>query len=204
MPSQPNLNPNNKQAQQVHSGENPYPAYAMEIQEINLQSGRVLPDNHTPSPPEEFEEEKEESVPQVNRPPFPERLIHPSQHTPEEVELLGELKKLCVKIPLLQDIKYVPIYNKIFKEKCFKKPRKRKRDTPTINVVGQLSDLMLGRVLFPKYLDRGSPVVDVHIDGIIVPNTLIDLGAAINVIMTQETMLKLNLQGVLRKDTTML
>ena len=40
----------------------------------------------------------------------------------------------------------------------------------------------------------------VHIDGGIVPNTLIDLGAAINV-MTKETMLKLNLQGTLRKTT---
>ena len=36
-----------------------------------------------------------------------------------------------------------------------------------------------------------------------VPHTLIDLGAAINV-MTKDTMLKLNLQGSLRKTTTML
>ena len=42
-----------------------------------------------------------------------------------------------------------------------------------------------------------------HIDGVIVPNTLIDLGAAIN-IMTKETMLKLDLQGTLRKTTTFL
>ena len=48
-----------------------------------------------------------------------------------------------------------------------------------------------------------SPIVDVHIDGVICPNTLIDLGAAIN-IMTKETMLKLNLQGTLRKTTKFL
>ena len=42
-----------------------------------------------------------------------------------------------------------------------------------------------------------------HIDGVIVPNTLIYLGDAIN-IMTKETMLKLNLQGTLRKTTTVL
>jgi len=35
--------------------------------------------------------------------------------------------------------------------------------------------------------------VDVNIEGIMVPNSLIDLGAAINVI-TSETILKLNLQ----------
>ena len=51
---------------------------------------------------------------------------------------------------------------------------------------------MLGRDIFPKYLDPGSIVVDVHIDGVIVPNNLISIGAAINV-MTKENMLKLNL-----------
>jgi len=43
----------------------------------------------------------------------------------------------------------------------------------------------------------------VHINNIIVPHTLIDLGAAINVI-TKDTMLNLNLQGSLRKTTTVL
>jgi len=46
-------------------------------------------------------------------------------------------------------------------------------------------------------------MVDVRIDGIIVPHTLIDLGASINV-MTKDTMLKLNLQESLRKTTTVL
>ena len=58
-------------------------------------------------------------------------------------------------------------------------------------------------MIFPKYLDPGSPVVDVHIDGVIVLNTLIDLGVSINV-MNRETMLKINLQGNLRKTTTVL
>jgi len=62
---------------------------------------------------------------------------------------------------------------------------------------------MLGRSICQKYLDLGSPVVDVHIDGINSPHTLIDLGVAINVV-TKETMLKKNLQGSLRKTTTVL
>ena len=74
---------------------------------------------------------------------------------------------------------------------------------PTINVVGQLSNLMLGRVIFSKYLDPGSIVVDVHIDGVIVPHTLIDIGVAINVI-NKKTMLKLNPQGDLINTTTVL
>ena len=62
---------------------------------------------------------------------------------------------------------------------------------------------MSGQVICPKYLDPRSPVVDVHTYGTIVPHILIDLGAAINV-MTKETMLKLNLQGSLRKTTIVL
>eukprot|EP00253_Pinus_taeda_P032953 PITA_32953 len=200
MPAQPNSNPNNRQAQQVYTGETTCPTYVVEIQEINLRSRKVLPERQPP--PLEEEEEKQESEPQAI-PPFPERLTVTTQPNPEETELLGELKQLCVKIPLLQAIKDVPIYNKLIKEKCFRHPGRRKRDTSTINVIGQLFDLMLGQVICPNYLDPGNPVVDVHINGTIIPHILIDLGAAINV-MTRDTMLKLNLQSSLRKTSTIL
>ena len=49
---------------------------------------------------------------------------------------------------------------------------------------------MLRQVIYPKYLDHEIPVVNVHINGTVVPHTLIDLRAAINV-MTKDTMLKL-------------
>lgn len=62
---------------------------------------------------------------------------------------------------------------------------------------------MLGQVIYPKYLGPGSPLVYVHINGTIVPHTLIDLGASINV-MIKDTMLKINLQGSLRKTTKVL
>lgn len=84
----------------------------------------------------------------------------------------------------------------------FQNTWEKKNRYPTIHFVGQFFDLMLGRVS-PKYLDNGSPVVFVHIDGIMVPNTMIDLGAVINV-MTRETILNLNLQGGLRKTTIIL
>ena len=125
-------------------------------------------------------------MPRFNPPPFPERLTHPVQPTPKETELLGELKCLCANIPLLQAIKDVPLYNKLIKEKCFRNRGRRKRDAPTINVIGQLFDLMLGKITCPKYLGPGSPVVDVHINGTIVPHTLINLGAVIKV-MTKDT-----------------
>eukprot|EP00253_Pinus_taeda_P033167 PITA_33167 len=62
---------------------------------------------------------------------------------------------------------------------------------------------MLGQVTYPKYLEPESPVVVVHINGTIVPHTLINLGAAINV-MTKDTMHKLNVQGSLRKTIIVL
>lgn len=62
---------------------------------------------------------------------------------------------------------------------------------------------MLGRVICPKYLDPGSPLVDVHINGTIIPHTLNDLGVAIN-LMTKDTMLKLILQSSLRMTSTVL
>jgi len=110
---------------------------------------------------------------------------------------------LCVKIPLLQVIKDVPIYNKLIKEKCYRHPGRRKKDASTINVIGQLSDLVLGKVIYPNYLDPVSPVVDVCINDTIIPHTLIDLEAAINV-MTRDTMLKLNLQSSLTKTLIVL
>lgn len=172
----------------------------MEIQEINLRSGKTLLDRQPP--PIEDEDEKQESEPKAI-PPFLERLTVTTQPNPEETELLGELKQLCVKIPLLQAIKDVLIYNKLIKEKCLRHPGRRKSDVSTINIIGQLSNLKLGQVIYPKYLDPGIPIVDVHINGSIIPHTLIDLGAAINV-MTGVTMLKLNLQSSLRKTLTFL
>jgi len=58
---------------------------------------------------------------------------------------------------------------------------------------------MFGQAICPKYLDPGSPVVDVHINGTMIPHTLIDFGATINV-MTKDSFH----QGSLRKTMTVL
>jgi hypothetical protein len=79
----------------------------------------------------------------------------------------------------------------------------KKKDTPTINFIGQLSNLILGKLIVPKYLDLGIPLVNVHINKTFIHNTLIDLGASISV-MTKYTILKLNLQGFLRDTPTIL
>jgi hypothetical protein len=61
--------------------------------------------------------------------------------------------------------------------------------------MGKLSDLMMGGVLTAKYSDPGSPVINVQINNTLISNTLIDLGATIN-IMTHETMQALGLTGL--------
>jgi hypothetical protein len=99
---------------------------------------------------------QEQPIPQ-QVPPYPERIDTKKTYTSSKNDLLGELKNLCVKIPLLQAIKNVPIYNKFIKEECLKKPGRKKKDSPIVNVIGQLANLMLGRVFVPKYLDPGKP-----------------------------------------------
>jgi hypothetical protein len=90
-----------------------------------------------------------------------------------------------------------PFLIDLSKRSASRNHEEKRKDTPTINVIGQLVDLMLAKIILPKYLDRGIPLVNVHINKSLIQNTLIDLGAAINV-MTRDTMLRLNLQGFLR------
>jgi len=59
--------------------------------------------------------------------------------------------------------------------------RKKEEGYPSINVIEKLVDIMLGNVIIRKYLYIGSPLIDVPINNIVVPNTLIYLGVSINV-----------------------
>jgi hypothetical protein len=110
---------------------------------------------------------------------------------------------LCIKIPLLQALKDVPIFNKYAKEQCITRLGRRRKYSPTLNVIGQLADLMLGNLILPKYLNLGSPLVNVHIKNTLFQNTIIDMGVAINV-MTKYTMLRLKLQILLRDTSIVL
>lgn len=61
---------------------------------------------------------------------------------------------------------------------------------------------MLGNVVIPKYIDPGSPVVQINVNGQVVKNVLIDLGAAINV-MTKHTMDSLNISNIRSTPTVL-
>ena len=124
-------------------------------------------------------------------PPFPE-ILQIDKGVEKQIllpdyDFLDELKNVCIKIPLLQAIKEIPILAKTIKELSLKRPGRKPRDTRRIHLVGEIADIMMGKITMQKYVDPGSPIVKTHINGVEIPNTLIDLGAAIN-IMSRQTM----------------
>ena len=81
-----------------------------------------------------------------------------------------------------------------------RKTGKRIKEIKKIQLAGKIADNMMGKIAIPKYLDPGSPVVKIHINGIEIQNTLIDLGAAIN-IRSRKIVEKLKLPNLLFTST---
>ena len=103
-----------------------------------------------------------ESLPSSSKqPPFPERLVVERSEPISETSLASELQNLFIKIPLLQAIKEIPIFTKIIKEICLKKPKRNKLEPQTIQFVGRATKLMTGCVSMENYTDLVNPVVSV-------------------------------------------
>lgn len=102
---------------------------------------------------------------------------------------------MYVKIPLLQAIKDIPIYTKAIKELCLKKPSKKRFNPQTTHVISNLAGLMSNAISMEKYVDPGIPRLTKIIKKNSIPNTVIDLGVAINV-MTMDTMKILQLTNL--------
>jgi hypothetical protein len=110
--------------------------------------------------------------------------------------LLGELQNLHVNIALLQVIRDVPIYAKTIRDLCIKRPRRKPKDPLIVHVVGDLSELMLGKTPPIKYGNPGNPAVIVKIGHTSIPHVLVDLGTAINIMPIETTqLLQLRTQG---------
>ena len=77
--------------------------------------------------------------------------------------LLGKLKNIYVRIPLLQALHDVPIYAKTIRDLVVKKLGRKPKYPPTVHVVGQLSELIMGKVPLDKYSDPGNPTIIVCI-----------------------------------------
>ena len=89
-------------------------------------------------------------IPQT--PPFPERLVKEKNSISlPEFDVLYELTNVCVKIPLLQAIKDIPIYTKEIKELCLNKTGRQKKDPQTIHVIGNLAGLMSNTIFVQEF-----------------------------------------------------
>ena len=97
--------------------------------------------------------------------PFPKRLIIPRPIQHPNFDILGELKNLYIKIPILQAIQDITIYARTIKELCIKKPRRKITNNSKVQVVGTLSNLLSGKETPVKYEDPGNPIVTVQIYG---------------------------------------
>jgi hypothetical protein len=94
---------------------------------------------------------------------------------------------------LIQDIKEITIYANIVRDLCIKNLRRKRKEPPIVQVVGQLSKFIAE--IPSKYNDRGNPVVTIEINGVSFPNTLIDLGETIYG-MSVDTMKTLQLNHI--------
>ena len=117
-------------------------------------------------------------------PPFPARQVIEKPIVHSKYDILNELRHICIKIPLLQAIKDIPIYSKVIKELCIKHPWKKQKDPLTIHVIGEMSEYTTDQSQIAKYMNPGALVVTVVINNTAIGNTLIDLGSAINIMTT--------------------
>ena len=131
-----------------------------------------------------------------------ERLIIDKDVPQLDFNFLGELQNLYVQIPLLQARKEIPIYAKTVKDMFLKKPGRKSKDLETVKGGGKLSALILGKTSPSKNDDLENLKIIVQMGEIVIPNTLVDLGVAIN-IMTKEIVEKLGIIG-LRPTSTVL
>jgi hypothetical protein len=146
LPAQPIPNPNNGRPGQPTQvvGLATYPTYSissLDCNDIHLRSRKTLTKDqphisieylNEEVPNEESEQKQSQepskaqnSHPELQDPPYPERLNQEKPFTQPEFDFLGELKNVCVKIPLFQAIKDVPIYSKVVRELCLRKPGRK-------------------------------------------------------------------------------
>ena len=106
----------------------------------------------------------------MQNPPYAERLAIEKPILPEN-DLEVQLRNLCVKIPLLQAIKDIPILAKTIKELCLKKPGRKRKQPTKIQVVGKLAKLITNKPRLLEYGNLGNPIVIAYIKQTLVPNT---------------------------------
>ena len=96
---------------------------------------------------------------------------------------------------MLQAIRDIPILAKTIRDLCIKKPGRERKQPSTIQVGGKTTTPILDQFQIGKYANPGNPIVTAYINNIPIPNTLIDQGASIK-IMIINTMKELQLSDL--------
>jgi hypothetical protein len=212
---QPNPNPNNKVVHNMYIHNVPALSITpMPCDEIKLRSRRIVEpiiedapfsesDKESGEKPSSDIEDIDEPIIELEEPPLPERLEITKTVELPSFNLLEELQNLHVKIPLLQAIRDVPIYGNTMRDLFIKNHGRKPRDPLIVQVVGELSELMLGKTPPIKYGDLGNPIVTVKIGQTFILDVLVDLQAAIN-IMPIETIQLLQIIKQVRPTPTIL
>ena len=78
----------------------------------------------------------------------------------------------------------MPKLNKMIKELCIRKGQRKKKVYPSsIQVEGKVAYLISRNLIHSKYGDPGNLVITILIGTTKIPNVLVDLGVAINVMI---------------------
>nr|XP_027094989.1 uncharacterized protein LOC113715038 [Coffea arabica] len=188
LPSQPELNLKNVSAMTLRSGkeiQGPEPMIPKDKDEEKIENELEREDSNgadlkaLPDPV---------ITVKTNPPPFPCRLKK-SKKQDMEKEILEVFRKVEINIPLLDAIKQVPKYAKFLRDLCVN--RRRLRGDERV-IVGENVSAVLQRKLPPKCGDPGRFTVPCKIGNTLIRNTLLDLGASINV-MPKSMYVSLNL-----------
>jgi hypothetical protein len=199
LPVQPNPNPNNKVVQYIDIYNQPtLSLLPAQCNDIHIRSGRIVeptiadvtsPDKEATEEHDAPEKVQSSSNNAAETTPFPERLALTKTPEPPAFNILGELHNLYVKIPLLQALRDKPICARTMRDICVKKPGRKTKDPLTVHVMGDLSALMSGKTPPVKYGDPGHPTITVQVGKTIIPRVLVDLGATINIGVTEKEFL---------------
>ncbi|XP_026437515.1 uncharacterized protein LOC113335714 [Papaver somniferum] len=130
--------------------------------------------------PESAKSPSEEDIPErvyIPPAPFPQRLFKKKPST--DAEILDIFKQVKINLPLLDAIKHVPVMAKFLKEMCTVK-----RDASVhkkVFLTQQVSSIISQRYLV-KFKDPGCPTVTCVIGIQKIENSLLDLGASVNLL----------------------
>jgi hypothetical protein len=99
------------------------------------ENTQTTPAEEETSPPIPITSQSVRVPQQVNLPPYPEILLVKKPDPPLYRDIEDKLRNVCIKIPLLQSIKDIPIYAKMIRDLCIKKPGRKKKEPPLVQVV---------------------------------------------------------------------